>query len=96
MITKRRAPRNSHLRVTFVLQRPEADTVHLVGDFTDWQPSKAMRRTGKGTWRVGVELRSGHEYGFRYLVDGVHWVNDPSADKYVPNPYGSDNSVVVT
>jgi len=53
-----------------------------------------MRRSGEGTWRVGVELRSGHEYGFRYLVDGVHWVNDPLADKYVPNPYGSDNSVV--
>ncbi len=96
MITKRRAPRHSHLRVTFLLQRPEADTVHLVGDFTGWLPSKAMRRTEEGTWRVGVELRSGHEYGFRYLVDGMHWVNDASADKYVPNPYGSDNSVVVT
>jgi 1,4-alpha-glucan branching enzyme len=82
--------------VTFVLQRPEADTVHLVGDFTGWLPSKAMRRSGEGAWRVGVELQSGHEYGFRYLVDGAHWVNDPSADKYVSNPYGSDNSVVIT
>jgi 1,4-alpha-glucan branching enzyme len=94
-ITKRRAARNSHVRVTFALQRPEADTVHVVGDFTGWQASKAMRRTRVGTWQVGVELRSGREYGFRYLVDGVHWVNDPSADKYAPNPYGSDNSVVV-
>ena len=95
MITKRRAPRNSHLRVTFVLERPDADTVHVVGDFTDWQASKAMRRSKEGMWRVGMDLRSGREYGFRYLVDGVHWVNDPSADKYAPNPYGSDNSVVV-
>ena len=83
------------MRVTFALQRPDADAVHVVGDFTDWQASKAMRRSAEGTWRVGVELPSGREYGFRYLVDGVHWVNDPSADKYAPNPYGSDNSVVV-
>ena len=96
MITKRRAPRNSHVRVTFALQSPDARSVHVVGDFTGWRASKAMRRSGEGMWRVGVELRSGNEYGFRYLVDGVHWVNDPSADKYVANPYGSDNSVVVT
>ena len=96
MITKRPAAKNSHVRVTFVLQRPDADTVYVAGDFTDWQASKAMRRSGQGTWRAAVELQPGREYGFRYLVDGVHWVNDPSADKYVPNPYGSDNSVVVT
>jgi len=96
MITKRRAPRNGHVRVTFVLDRPDAETVCVAGDFTAWRTSRPMRRSEDGTWRVGVELRSGCEYGFRYLVDGVHWVNDPSADKYVPNPYGSENSVVVT
>ena len=96
MITKRRTARASHVRVTFLLQRPDADTVHLVGDFTEWQPSRAMRRSPEGAWRLGVELPLGREYGFRYLVDGGYCVNDPSADKYVPNPYGSDNSVVVT
>jgi 1,4-alpha-glucan branching enzyme len=95
MITKRRAARSSHTRVTFVLVRPDAATMHVVGDFTDWQTSKAMRRSAEGTWRVGVELPSGREYGFRYLVDGLYCVNDPSADKYVANPYGSENSVVV-
>jgi len=96
MITKRRAARNSYVRVTFVLERPDADTVHVVGDFNEWQAPKAMRRSGVGTWRMGVELPSGREYGFRYLVDGLYCVNDRSADKYVANPYGSENSVVVT
>lgn len=96
MITKQRAPRNSHTRVTFVLQNPDAETVCVAGDFTDWQASKAMRRSGEGLWRVAVELPSGREFGFRYLVNGVQWVNDPAADKYVPNPFGSENSVVVT
>jgi len=96
MITKQRAPRNHHTRVTFALQQPDARTISVAGDFTDWQASKEMRRSGEGLWRVSVELPSGREYGFRYLVNGERWINDPAADKYVPNPFGSENSVVVT
>ncbi|MEF1190562.1 isoamylase early set domain-containing protein, partial [Vibrio parahaemolyticus] len=33
---------------------------------------------------------------FRYLLDEVEWENDPQADAYVPNGFGSDNSVVCT
>jgi len=95
MLTKKRIVKNGHLRVTFALAEPEARTVDLLGDFTDWQ-ARAMRRLPEGVWRVAVELPSGREYSFRYLVDGVHWINDPSADRYVPNPFGSENSMVVT
>jgi hypothetical protein len=55
-----------------------------------------MRRQKNGTWKTEILLEPGHEYGFRYLIDGKRWENDPKADKYVPNPYGSENSVVVT
>ena len=96
MLTKARVPRNGHVRVTFVCPEPAANAVHLVGDFTDWQGFKAMRRSKDGTWKLEVVLEPGREYGFRYLVDGARWTNDPGADKYVPNPYGSENSVVVT
>ncbi len=96
MLSKKRLARNGHVRVTFVLPEPAADAVHLVGDFTDWQASKAMRRSKDGSWSAAYDLEPGREYGFRYLIDGTRWANDPAADKYVPNPYGSDNSVVVT
>ncbi len=96
MLAKTRLARNGHVRVTFVLPEPKAGAVHLVGDFTDWQASKPMRRARDGTWRAEINLEPGREYGFRYLIDGTRWTNDPAADKYVPNPYGSDNSVVVT
>ncbi len=49
-----------------------------------------------GNWRVTLVLPVGHEYQFRYLVNGTSWQNDAAADKYVPNAYGDDNSVVVT
>jgi 1,4-alpha-glucan branching enzyme len=96
MLAKKRINHSGHVRVTFVLPQQEAEAVQLLGDFTEWRKPKAMRRASDGTWRVAVELQAGREYGFRYLVDGVRWENDPSADKYVPNPFGTENSVVVT
>jgi 1,4-alpha-glucan branching enzyme len=96
MITKRQLNGNGQVRVTFTLPQGDAAAVQLLGDFTEWRRSKAMKRASDGTWRVAVDLPVGREYGFRYLVDGVRWENDPQADKYVANPFGSDNSVVVT
>lgn len=43
-----------------------------------------------------VDLEPGREYQFRYLVNDETWLNDPQADKYVPNPCGDQNCVVVT
>ncbi len=96
MLTKKRLGANGHVRVTFILPPRDAAEVRLIGDFTEWRNSRPMHRARDGTWRVNVDLPAGREFGFRYLLDGKRWENDPSADKYVPNPFGSDNSVVVT
>jgi hypothetical protein len=55
-----------------------------------------MRPCRDGTWRIRLDLAPGREFHFRYLLDGARWENDPVADRYDPNPYGSENSVVVT
>jgi 1,4-alpha-glucan branching enzyme len=72
--------------------------VHLVGEFNDWnQHSHSLvRRRGEENWNITLELPAGREYQFRYLVDGKDWYNDWQADKYVPNSFGGENSVVVT
>ena len=94
---KRRFRRENVVKVTFVLPPEiEGDSVHLVGEFNDWQTSHAMRKQKDGSWRITVGLAPHGEYQFRYLVDGQRWLNDPLADRYVPNPYGGQNSVVVT
>ena len=73
-----------------------ANTVHLVGDFNDWNRSiTPMKRLKNGSFTATVYLRPDGEYEFRYLLDDITWENNPQADKYVPNPYGSENSVVV-
>ena len=95
MLTKKRMVKSGQRRVTFVLSQNEVSAVHLLGDFTDWQ-ARAMRHFPDGTWRITLDLLPDREFHFRYLLDGARWENDPEADRYEPNPFGSDDSVVVT
>jgi 1,4-alpha-glucan branching enzyme len=73
-----------------------ASTVHLVGDFNDRNKSiTPMKQLKYGSFTATLFLRQDAEYEFRYLLDGLTWENDRQADKYAPNPYGGENSVVV-
>lgn len=96
MITKRPSRKEDAVRVTLTLPRDfGGDTIELCGDWNAWQTTRSLKRQPNGDWRLTLDLKRGAEYQFRYLVDGREWVNDPAADKYVPNPFGSENSVVV-
>ncbi len=99
MIYKEPLPDGKRVRVTFELPSAIwAERVTLVGDFNDWNPTQdEMRQTrSDGNWRITLELETGREYQFRYLVNGRDWHNDWKADKYAPNEFGTDNSVLVT
>ncbi|RJQ55488.1 MAG: hypothetical protein C4526_03565 [Nitrospiraceae bacterium] len=90
----------STCRVTFRLSKaaaPEARSVTVVGDFNDWDMSGIqMIKLKSGDFSVSVDLSSGREYKFKYLIDGDRWENDWHADKYAPNSFGADDSVVIT
>ncbi|MCO6487398.1 MAG: isoamylase early set domain-containing protein [Phaeodactylibacter sp.] len=85
-------------KATFTLPveaAPAARTVEVVGDFNDWNTEQAITmKKQKDVFKAVVELESGKEYQFRYLIDGQAWENDWEADAYVSTPYGVDNSVV--
>lgn len=85
-------------KVTFYLPAAvKAETVHLVGDFNNWdEHSTPMKKLKDDRFTVMLELEAGKEFQFRYLVDQSEWHNDWEADKYVPNPFSGDNSVVTT
>ncbi len=84
-------------KVTFYLPTDiEAEEAYVVGDFNDWSESATpMEQLKDGRFKATVNLDKGQEYQFRYLVDG-EWHNDWEADRYVPNPFSGENSVVVT
>lgn len=92
MILKRRESGT----VEFVLDGAAVQTPHLMGSWDSWGfPGIPMvRQRGEApTWKATVQLSPG-EYQFRYR-SGDHWFNDSSADRYVDNSLGSDNSVVI-
>jgi 1,4-alpha-glucan branching enzyme len=86
-------------KVTFSLPKEavgSAAQVSLVGDFNQWNKDAIpMKRLKNGTFTATLTLEPNKEYHFRYFVDGARWENDWSADKYVPNSHGSEDSVVV-
>ena len=97
MLTKKNG-RGKAVKVTFSLPKDvQAETVHLVGDFNNWdEQATLMKKDKEGNHTVEVSLEKGREYQFRYLVNGTEWHNDWHADKYVQNTFFGDNSVVVT
>ena len=90
---------DSKCKVTFRLPKeaaPEAKQITLVGDFNSWDSGKTpMSRTKNGDFFVSIELKPQREYRFRYCIDGTQWENDWQADKYLPNDFGSEDSVLI-
>jgi 1,4-alpha-glucan branching enzyme len=96
MIKKRYSKSGRLCRVTFVLPDVEAQNASLCGEFNSWDPfAHPMKRRKDGTFSLTISLESGRPYHFRYQLDEKTWENDPDADAYAPNPFGSNNSVVV-
>lgn len=73
----------SDTQATLVLQAPGKKTVHLIGDFNDWQflPAYQLKRDGEMFWLTIDNLEPGKEYAFQYLVDGNIRVADPYSEK---------------
>ena len=90
--------RGAACQVTFELPKEtNARKAVIVGEFSDWDPQKnPMKRTRDGRFRATLRLDAGKAYRFRYWLDDTRWVNDPTPDQLVPNPFGSFDSVVVT
>lgn len=74
-----------------------AERVTLVGDFNNWDEQSTPMDKKKGNkFSITLDLEPNKEYQYRYLINGREWHNDWEADKYVPNPFSGDNSVVTT
>jgi Glycogen recognition site of AMP-activated protein kinase len=79
----------------FVGRFPGAQSVEVVGSFTDWRPGAVVLRDDDqdGIWRATVVLPVGeHEYMF--VVDGERWVADPLAGRYVDDGFGRQNALL--
>ncbi len=94
MLTKRPLA-DGNTEVEFHMPASEwITTLRLLGDFNQWNgEAHPMARNEDGSWSLTVTLAPG-AYRFRYFANDETWANDDAADAYVPNEYGSENSLV--
>ncbi|MCJ7674022.1 MAG: AAA family ATPase [Sedimentisphaerales bacterium] len=80
--------------VAFVTLYPRANSVHIAGDFNNWQPEKSpLERVGdSGVWQTKIKLPQG-KYRYRLVVDG-QWQQDPYNELTELNPFGELNSIL--
>ena len=97
MLAKKYSRDKKKCEVTFDLPAEvNAQSAFLVGDFTEWMDaSKEMDQQEDGGFSITVALPAEREYSFRYLLDNERWENDADADAFAPNPFGTQNSVLI-
>ena len=96
MLNKKFTPKRTVCKVTFSIPSEiVANEVALVGDFNDWDTTSTKLTKKNGEYVTEVRLKPETEYKFKYLIDGETWENDYAADAYVPNEFGTEDSVVV-
>ena len=86
-------------KVTFRLSKKDvcdATNVNIVGEFDNCSTKEMpMKKSKDGSFSLALDLKTGCEYQFRYLIDDQIWMNDPAAEKYVPSGYADcENSVI--
>jgi 1,4-alpha-glucan branching enzyme len=81
--------------VQFRLVSPASSRVTVVGDFNNWDPqaSPLARGSDRGIWSVRIALPPGR-YRYTFLVDGTHWVPDPSEPPAVGDDFDTPTSVI--
>lgn len=90
------AGETAYVEVHFTLSAPEADSVTLVGDFTEWEASEIKLKDpeGDGLWEAEVRLKKGNVYMYNFVIDGQTWVVDPDSVVQVDDGFGGESSLL--
>jgi hypothetical protein len=94
-IEKLHGPQKISEGVLFGLDVPQAKTVAVTGEFTNWSKEGIpMQKDAKdGLWKIVLDIKPG-EYEYRFIVDGV-WIRDPNNRDYIRNEFGQENSLLI-
>lgn len=77
----------------FVIYRPEAARLKIMGTFTDWQPLVMDKLGTSGYWSLTLNLPLG-EHRYAYLVENGRQVPDPTVLISETDDFGGENSII--
>ena len=88
------SPGTKGRRMVFEFSAEPGSQVFVAGTFNNWDPTQSPLKSNSNNSHFKATLRlppGTHEY--KFVVNGV-WTADPKCADWVPNAYGSLNSVV--
>ena len=80
------------VRFAYVPTGPHQKVV-LAGTFNNWSTEATPMKREGDKWAITLLLAEG-EYQYKFVADGS-WITDRTAEKFHPDGYGGQNSVVI-
>ncbi len=86
----------SHITIRFEISVPAVTSVHLAGNFNDWNDETyALKRIGSSdTWEISLRLPKGNFYVYNFVLDGEQWIADPKSPLTVDDGFGGVSSLL--
>jgi len=94
MVQKTYYKTKDYCKVKFSFNLDNAEKVEIVGLNSDWQNAIIMSKKKDGTFTADINLPKESKHEFRYIVNGSEWMNEPEADGFPPNEFGTANSLL--
>ncbi len=95
MLQKKFTPKRTICKVTFSIPGEWADKeVAVAGDFNEWDTRSNKLEKSGNNWETLLRVKPNQKYRFKYFIDGEYWENDDSADAYVANEFGTEDSLL--
>ena len=92
----RRVPQVTPDGILYALDEDNAGRVELFGSWNGWKgPGLLAAETEPGLWMIYQDLLPAGVYHYKFLIDGQHWLLDPSNRARIPDEGGSLNSVLI-
>jgi serine protease AprX len=88
-------PRIDGAGLMFRFHEDRAESVKLVGEFTDWDSGLPFERCSDGLWKLTIPWRPAGKYQYKFLIDDARWIEDPSHGWKEEDGYGGFNSVLL-
>jgi serine protease AprX len=90
------SPQFTPTGVAFLLHDHAAQTVQVLGSWDNWSwPGLAAMQVEPGIWQAKRPLPAAGTYTYKFLVDGVRWLDDPANPAKAPDGLGGLNSLLL-
>jgi 1,4-alpha-glucan branching enzyme len=67
----------------------------VAGDFNNWDTeSTPLRRETDGIWRARIDAPPAGRYRYKFVVNGVRWIDDPHNGFKESDGFGGFNSIL--